>query len=174
MPRCTAARAKQGRTIIGSDCFLMAYSHVAHDCGSGDNVIMANAAMLAGHCRGRGLGHYRRAVTRSTSSSGSAARDGRRRLACSAKMCPLCARRRQPLGLRRAQFHRPPPARILARSDRRRLTGRTISCTSSKLNVSQARGRRSKRMATSWPSGKCKMLWNSSRKASGASSALRA
>jgi UDP-N-acetylglucosamine acyltransferase len=38
-----------GRTIIGSDCFLMAFSHVAHDCHLGDHVIMANAAMLAGH-----------------------------------------------------------------------------------------------------------------------------
>jgi UDP-N-acetylglucosamine acyltransferase len=38
-----------GRTVIGSDCFLMAFSHVAHDCVLGDHVIMANAAMLAGH-----------------------------------------------------------------------------------------------------------------------------
>jgi UDP-N-acetylglucosamine acyltransferase len=40
----------RGRTIIGSDSFLMAYSHVAHDSEVGDHVIMANAAMLAGHC----------------------------------------------------------------------------------------------------------------------------
>jgi len=39
-----------GRTIIGSDCFLMGYTHVAHDCILGDHVIMANAAMMAGHC----------------------------------------------------------------------------------------------------------------------------
>ena len=39
-----------GRTIIGSDCFLMGFTHVAHDCVIGDHVIMANAAMLAGHC----------------------------------------------------------------------------------------------------------------------------
>jgi UDP-N-acetylglucosamine acyltransferase len=38
-----------GRTIIGRDCFLMAFTHVAHDCVLGDHVIMANAAMLAGH-----------------------------------------------------------------------------------------------------------------------------
>jgi UDP-N-acetylglucosamine acyltransferase len=38
-----------GRTIIGSDCFLMGYVHVAHDCIVGDHVIMANAAMMAGH-----------------------------------------------------------------------------------------------------------------------------
>ena len=41
---------EQGRTIIGSDCFLMAFTHVAHDCVVGDHVIMANASMLAGHC----------------------------------------------------------------------------------------------------------------------------
>jgi UDP-N-acetylglucosamine acyltransferase len=39
-----------GRTIVGSDCFLMGYVHIAHDCIVGDRVIMANAAMIAGHC----------------------------------------------------------------------------------------------------------------------------
>ncbi len=38
-----------GLTKIGSKCLLMAYSHIAHDCFIGDNVIMANAATLAGH-----------------------------------------------------------------------------------------------------------------------------
>ena len=36
-------------TRIGDDCFLMAQAHVAHDCLIGNNVIMANAATLAGH-----------------------------------------------------------------------------------------------------------------------------
>ncbi len=36
-------------TRIGNNVFLMAYSHVAHDCIVGDNVIMANAATLGGH-----------------------------------------------------------------------------------------------------------------------------
>jgi UDP-N-acetylglucosamine acyltransferase len=36
-------------TAIGSDNLLMAYTHVAHDCRIGDNVIMANAASLGGH-----------------------------------------------------------------------------------------------------------------------------
>ena len=39
-----------GRTIVGSDCFLMGYVHIAHDCVVGNKVIMANAAMIAGHC----------------------------------------------------------------------------------------------------------------------------
>jgi len=39
-----------GRTIIGSDCFLMGYVHIAHDCIIGNSVILANAAMIAGHC----------------------------------------------------------------------------------------------------------------------------
>jgi len=38
-----------GLTTIASDCLLMAYSHVAHDCHVGHHVIMANAATLAGH-----------------------------------------------------------------------------------------------------------------------------
>jgi UDP-N-acetylglucosamine acyltransferase len=38
-----------GKTIIGDDNLLMAQAHVAHDCRIGNNVIMANAATLAGH-----------------------------------------------------------------------------------------------------------------------------
>lgn len=38
-----------GATRVGSDCLLMAYSHVAHDCVLGNRVILANAATLAGH-----------------------------------------------------------------------------------------------------------------------------
>lgn len=38
-----------GKTAVGKNCLLMAYSHVAHDCIVGDNVIMANSATLAGH-----------------------------------------------------------------------------------------------------------------------------
>lgn len=40
----------EGNTIIGDNCLLMAYTHVAHNCVLGDNVIMANAATLGGHC----------------------------------------------------------------------------------------------------------------------------
>ena len=36
-------------TVLGAGCFLMASSHVAHDCTLGDNVVLANAALLAGH-----------------------------------------------------------------------------------------------------------------------------
>ncbi len=39
-----------GKTVIGSDCLLMGYVHIAHDCVVGNKVIMSNAAMLAGHC----------------------------------------------------------------------------------------------------------------------------
>ncbi len=39
----------RGETRIGVGCLLMAYSHVAHDCILGDNVIMSNSVNLAGH-----------------------------------------------------------------------------------------------------------------------------
>ncbi len=39
-----------GKTLIGDNCYLMAYTHVAHDCILGNNVTMANGATLAGHC----------------------------------------------------------------------------------------------------------------------------
>ncbi len=38
-----------GETVVGSDCFLMAYVHVAHDNRLGDHAILANNVMLAGH-----------------------------------------------------------------------------------------------------------------------------
>lgn len=38
-----------GKTVIGNENFFMAYSHVAHDCQIGNQVIMANGAALAGH-----------------------------------------------------------------------------------------------------------------------------
>ena len=38
-----------GVTRIGNDNLLMAQAHVAHDCQLGSNIIMANAATLAGH-----------------------------------------------------------------------------------------------------------------------------
>lgn len=37
------------KTLVGRNCLIMAYAHVAHDCWLGDNVILANAVNLAGH-----------------------------------------------------------------------------------------------------------------------------
>ncbi len=37
-----------GRTVVGSNCLLMAYVHVAHDCTVGNNVILVNGVQLAG------------------------------------------------------------------------------------------------------------------------------
>lgn len=38
-----------GRTAVGRRCYLMAYSHVAHDCILEDEVILANCVQLGGH-----------------------------------------------------------------------------------------------------------------------------
>ncbi len=38
-----------GITEVGEENFIMAYAHVAHDCKTGRNVVMANVATLAGH-----------------------------------------------------------------------------------------------------------------------------
>ena len=40
--------ASKGKTEVGSNCLIMAYSHVDHDCKVGDNVIISNATQLAG------------------------------------------------------------------------------------------------------------------------------
>ena len=38
-----------GKTVIGNNNYFMAYCHVAHDCQIGNDIIMSNAATLAGH-----------------------------------------------------------------------------------------------------------------------------
>jgi UDP-N-acetylglucosamine acyltransferase len=43
------ATAVTGKTVIGSDCMIMAYAHVAHDNRLGNHVILANAVQLGGH-----------------------------------------------------------------------------------------------------------------------------
>ncbi|HNX54179.1 MAG TPA: acyl-ACP--UDP-N-acetylglucosamine O-acyltransferase [Prolixibacteraceae bacterium] len=40
--------AAKGKTVVGSNCLLMAYVHVAHDCVVGNNVILVNSTQLAG------------------------------------------------------------------------------------------------------------------------------
>jgi len=42
--------AATGVTKIGARCLFMAYSHVAHDCVIGNEVILANSVAVAGHC----------------------------------------------------------------------------------------------------------------------------
>lgn len=37
------------KTVIGKNCLIMAYCHVAHDCFIGDNCIFSNDSTLAGH-----------------------------------------------------------------------------------------------------------------------------
>jgi len=38
-------------TKIGSNCLLMSYVHIAHDCEVGNNVVIANLVQIAGHVR---------------------------------------------------------------------------------------------------------------------------
>ena len=40
--------ASKGKTVVGSNCLIMAYCHVAHDSVLGDNVIMSNSVQVAG------------------------------------------------------------------------------------------------------------------------------
>lgn len=40
--------ASKERTVVGNNCLLMAYSHIAHDCILSDSVIIGNATQLAG------------------------------------------------------------------------------------------------------------------------------
>ncbi len=38
-----------GFSSVGKNCYLMAYSHVAHDCTVGDNCILTNGVQVGGH-----------------------------------------------------------------------------------------------------------------------------
>jgi UDP-N-acetylglucosamine acyltransferase len=40
--------ASKGKTVVGNNCLIMAYSHVAHDCLLGNNIILGNTTQLAG------------------------------------------------------------------------------------------------------------------------------
>jgi UDP-N-acetylglucosamine acyltransferase len=46
-----ATEKEEGVTIVGSHNFLMAGSHVAHDCRLGSHIIIANASLFGGHVR---------------------------------------------------------------------------------------------------------------------------
>lgn len=37
------------KTVVGNNCLIMAYSHIAHDCVVGNNCIFSNNTTLAGH-----------------------------------------------------------------------------------------------------------------------------
>ena len=39
----------RNKTVIGKNCLIMAYCHIAHDCIVGDNSIFSNNSTLAGH-----------------------------------------------------------------------------------------------------------------------------
>jgi len=38
------------KTVVGNNCLLLAYVHIAHDCILGDHVTLVNSVQLAGHC----------------------------------------------------------------------------------------------------------------------------
>lgn len=48
---CTISRGSRasGRTVVGDGNWIMAYTHIAHDCVIGDDIIMSNNTTLAGH-----------------------------------------------------------------------------------------------------------------------------
>lgn len=44
------ASGEEQATRIGSNCFLMAYVHIGHNCEVGDGVVIANSVGISGHC----------------------------------------------------------------------------------------------------------------------------
>jgi len=43
------SRKGRGVTVVGDRCYLMAYSHIGHDCHVGNDVTFANGVLLSGH-----------------------------------------------------------------------------------------------------------------------------
>ena len=41
----------KGKTVVGNDCLIMAYSHIAHDCILNNNIIIGNASQVAGEVK---------------------------------------------------------------------------------------------------------------------------
>jgi UDP-N-acetylglucosamine acyltransferase len=46
-----APHVGSGVTQVGSDCLIMSYSHIGHDCELGDGCILSNQVSLAGHVK---------------------------------------------------------------------------------------------------------------------------
>jgi UDP-N-acetylglucosamine acyltransferase len=44
-----SSSSPEKETIIGDNNFLMAFSHIAHDCCLGNNIVICNGSLLAGH-----------------------------------------------------------------------------------------------------------------------------
>ena len=40
--------SSKGKTVVGTDCLIMAYSHIAHDCVLRNHIIIGNASQIAG------------------------------------------------------------------------------------------------------------------------------
>ena len=88
--------ASKGKTIVGSNCLIMAYCHVAHDCCVGNNVIMSNAVQMAGEV-----------IVDDFAVIGGGALIQRH--------TPLRQSRTRTYRLLRHQLNRPPPPRLLKR-----------------------------------------------------------
>lgn len=49
--------ADRWKTVVGNGCWILAYSHVGHDCIIGDNCVLSNSTQIAGHVTlGEGVG----------------------------------------------------------------------------------------------------------------------
>lgn len=45
-----ATNKGDGKTEMGNNCYMMAYTHIGHDCKVGNNVVIANDTHIGGHC----------------------------------------------------------------------------------------------------------------------------
>ena len=106
--------AAKGKTIVGSNCLIMAYSHIAHDCVVGDNVIISNATQVAGEVI---IDNYDwRREPHSSVQPHRRTCDGTRRFSHQQRYTALHQSRPQSHILRRNKLHRAPSAQFQQRN----------------------------------------------------------
>ena len=111
--------ASKGSTRVGNNCLIMAYSHVAHDCVVGNNVIISNSTQIAGEVQvddfavigGGSLIHQFCHLGAPCHDSGRISNQQRHPTLCQGRPRPDC--------LYRCQFNRSAPAQLHQRPDSR-------------------------------------------------------
>ena len=120
-----ATEKEDGVTRLGSNNYLMANVHVAHDCMLGDRIMIANSTMLAGHVHVESFATISGGVRLHQFVTIGRLQLRRRPVADLPRRAPVHARRRQPVEGPLHQRRRPEAARTSPPRRSRRCTRRT-------------------------------------------------
>ena len=148
-----------GTTTVGKNCLLMAYSHVAHDCILGDNVIIGQLGQPGRPHRNRRQRDNRRRRADPPVRQDRRPCHDRRRVPRPAGCLPVLPGRRLPAKSNRAQFGRAEAARVHPVRQSTVSSRRSNSC----FTASSTQRRRSNGYMLKWISyPRCRSSWTSS------------